>query len=132
MLQIQEGPADLIELFKNAFQPGTGGIVTFAGIVRDDGMDKLRFEADIQEAKKQLNIIIEEAKGRWQLNSVQVVHRYGDLSLGEVIVLIVVGAGHRDAAFDGARYIIDELKKRVPIWKADLYDDSVKWKEIDH
>jgi molybdopterin synthase catalytic subunit len=78
-------------------------------------------------AEKELNFIIEEANEKWGPIKVYVAYRYGKLKIGEVIVLISVAAGHRDAAFVAARYIIDELKVRVPIWKADVFGDNVSW-----
>lgn len=126
MIQVQKEPICLDHLF-DSFTPDTGALVIFAGVARADGMDHLLFESDTPQAEKELGVIIREAEERWGSLSVRVIHRYGDIRIGEVIVLILVAAGHRDAAFGAARYIIDELKIRVPIWKADVFKDKVSW-----
>ncbi|HJK47974.1 MAG TPA: molybdenum cofactor biosynthesis protein MoaE, partial [Methanocorpusculum sp.] len=73
-------------------------------------------------AEKDLADIAAEAKELFHLNSVDIVHRYGRLVLGETIVVIIVGASHRPEAYDGSRYIIERLKERVPIWKQEISD----------
>lgn len=126
MIQIQTEPIDPSNLF-DIITPETGALVIFAGTVRADGMDHLLFESDISEAEKELGKIIIEADTRWGPIQTRVSHRYGKMHIGEVIVLIAVAAGHRNEAFLAARYIIDELKIRVPIWKADVFKDKVSW-----
>ena len=126
MIHIQKEPIDTSHLF-DLISPETGALVLFAGTVRADGMDHLLFETDIDEAEKELGIIVKEADSRWGPIRAQVTHRYGRMHIGEVIVLIAVAAGHRNEAFLAARYIIDELKTRVPIWKADVFNDKVAW-----
>ena len=126
MFHIQEEPIDLSQVFTGV-GPETGAVLVFAGTVRDDGMDVLRLETDLEEAEKEIVRIIKEAEEKWKLTRVQVIHRYGPLKVGDVIVLITVTSGHRDVAYAASRYLIDELKLRVPIWKAELFGDTVKW-----
>ncbi len=126
MFHIQEEPIDLSQVFTGV-GPETGAVLVFAGTVRDDGMDVLRLETDLEEAEKEIVRIIKEAEEKWELTRVQVIHRYGPLKVGDVIVLITVTSGHRDVAYAASRYLIDELKLRVPIWKAELFGDTVKW-----
>lgn len=129
MIRIQKEPlesSDLLAILTD-IKPGFGGSVIFAGYVRDDGMDHLVFEADIIEAEKELGRIVAEAEEAHGPLAVRIIHRYGRMEIGEIIVLISVAAGHRDAAYAASRYIIDELKVRVPIWKADVFGDSVSW-----
>lgn len=126
MFHIQEEPIDLSQVF-SGIGPETGAVLIFAGTVRADGMDVLRLETDLEEAEKEIVRIIGEAEEKWELTRVQVVHRYGPLKVGDVIVLITVASGHRDVAYAASRYLIDELKVRVPIWKAELFGDSVRW-----
>lgn len=126
MYRIQEDPIDLSQVFQD-IGPETGAVLIFAGTVRADGMDVLRLETDKEEAEKEINRIIEEAEQKWELTRVQVIHRYGSMRVGEVIVLITVASGHRDVAYAASRYLIDELKVRVPIWKAELFGDAVRW-----
>ena len=126
MYHIQEEPIDLSQVF-TGIGSDTGAVLIFAGIVRADGMDILRLETDKEEAEKEIVRIINEAEERWELTGVQVIHRYGPMKVGEVIVLITVASGHRDVAYAASRYLIDELKVRVPIWKAELFGEKVRW-----
>jgi len=126
MYHIQEEPIDLSQVF-TGIGPDTGAILIFAGTVRADGMDILRLETDKEEAEKEINRIIEETKAKWELTHIQVIHRFGSMKVGEVIVLITVGSGHRDVAYAASRFLIDVLKVRVPIWKAELLGDVVRW-----
>lgn len=126
MFRIQKDPIDLSLVFQD-IGPDTGAVLIFAGTVRADGMDVLRLETDKEEAEKEINRIIEEAYQKWDLTRVKVIHRYGPLKVGEVIVLITVASGHRDVAYAASRYLIDELKVRVPIWKAEHFGDKVRW-----
>ena len=126
MYHIQEEPIDLSQVFAG-IGPDTGAVLIFAGTVRADGMDVLRLETDKEEAEKEIVRIIEETEKKWDLTRIQVIHRYGSLKVGEVIVLITVASGHRDVAYNASRFLIDELKVRVPIWKAELFGDTVRW-----
>jgi molybdopterin synthase catalytic subunit len=107
--------------------PELGGVVTFIGAVRNHhaGRAVLRLEysaygpmADLEFAR-----IVEEAEGRWPAK-VAAEHRVGTLEVGDVAVIVVAAAAHRDAAFDACRYVIEELKRRVPIWKREHYVDG--------
>lgn len=126
MYHIQEEPIDLSHVFVG-IGPDTGAVLIFAGTVRADGMDILLLETDREEAEKEIVRIIEEAVEKWVLTHIQVIHRYGSLKVGEVIVLISVASGHRDVAYAASRFLIDELKVRVPIWKAELMGDTIRW-----
>ncbi len=129
MIRIQKEPIGNSDItaFIADIRPEFGGSVLFSGYVRDEGMDHLVFEADIVEAEKELARIVAEAETAHGPLAVRIIHRYGEMHIGEMIVLISVAAGHRDAAYAASRYIIDELKVRVPIWKADVFGDSVSW-----
>jgi molybdopterin synthase catalytic subunit len=126
MYHIQEEPIDLSQVF-TGIGPETGAVVIFAGTVRNDGMDILKLETDREEAEKEIVRIIKESEEKWELTRVQVIHRYGPLKVGEVIVLIIVCSGHRENAYDASRFLIDELKVRVPIWKAEITGDTLSW-----
>ena len=78
-------------------------------------------------ALKELESLIAEAIGRFQIRDAAVVHRLGRLEIGETSVLIVVTSAHRAAAFDACRWIIDTLKKKVPIWKKEHFEDGAVW-----
>jgi molybdopterin synthase catalytic subunit len=114
-------------MVKRAKSDDAGAIVSFLGSVRDDGIDRMQIEAFSEAALSELQAIREEAIERFSLKSVQVVHRTGSLLVGEGIVAIVCSAGHREEAFAGCRYIIEELKKRAPIWKKEIGEKGERW-----
>ncbi len=110
-----------------------GGVVTFLGTVRDFSrgrdVEKLEFEYYPGMAEKKLEEIRQLAKKKFDLIEVSVVHRYGELGTGENIVLIVAAAEHRKDAFEACRFVIDELKKHVPIWKKEYTAGGEVWVE---
>lgn len=105
-----------------------GAVVVFEGRVRDHNEGRsvrgLAYEAYAELAESEGARIIEEACSRFELVQVLCVHRIGELSLGELAVWVGVSAAHRDAAFAACRYVIDEVKARVPIWKREHYVDG--------
>ncbi len=106
----------------------SGGFVTFEGVVRplNDGrqVEAIEYEAFEPLAISEGEAIIAEAVGRYGLNLAICTHRLGRLGVGEIAVRIDVGAAHRAEAFAGCRFVIDELKRRVPIWKKEYYTDG--------
>jgi molybdopterin synthase catalytic subunit len=127
MIEITEEEISLAELIKRARSKDAGAIVTFLGSVRDDGIEKLEVEAFREAALAELEAIQREATSRFALKAVEIVHRTGTLAVGESIVAIVCSAGHRQEAFSGCRYIIEELKKRAPLWKKELGERGEHW-----
>ena len=110
----------------------SGAFVLFEGWVRDhnEGRPVLRLEYEVYEplAVTEGNAILEEARQRFAISRVAAVHRQGLLELTEPAVLVGVSAAHRGAAFDACRYVIDEVKARVPIWKREHYaDGTTEW-----
>lgn len=120
MIRISKEDISIEELVQRAKREDSGAIVTFLGTVRDDGIQMMEVEAFFEAAQMELELIRSEAMNRFGLKSVQIVHRTGRLAIGENIVAIVCTAAHRSEAFEGCRYIIDELKKRAPIWKKEI------------
>ena len=101
--------------------PGAGAIVDFWGVVRgtEDGreIEGIDYEANTAMAEHQLGLIVQESAKNFRLKKVIVHHRVGFVSVGEASLFLQVKAGHRAAAFAASKWIVDELKKRVPIWK---------------
>jgi len=121
VLALQKEDIDIGALISSSRTNNDGAQIVFVGCVRDDGnMDALEIEAFVPVAEKDLADIAEEATTKFGLNSVDIIHRYGRLTLGETIVVILVGAGHRPEAYEGSRFIIERLKEKVPIWKQEL------------
>jgi molybdopterin synthase catalytic subunit len=127
LIEITEEDFSLDEMVKRAKQEDTGAIVTFLGSVRNDNIDRMELETFREAALAELEIIRDEAIFQFSLKSVEVVHRIGRLNVGDNIVAIVCSAGHRNEAFLGCRYIIEELKKRAPIWKKEIRKDGERW-----
>lgn len=127
MIEITSLDFSLDEMVKRAKRVDAGAVVTFLGTVRDDGMEMMELEAFQDVALPELECIRGEAMSHFGLKSVEIVHRIGLLSVGDNIVAIVCSAAHRDEAFLGCRYIIEELKKRAPIWKKEIGKNGERW-----
>ncbi len=127
MIEITEQDFSLDEMIKKAKRTDAGAVVSFLGTVRDDGIEMMELEAFRDAALQELESIRDEAVVRFSLKSAEIVHRVGLLSVGDNIVAIVCSAAHRDEAFQGCRYIIEELKKRAPIWKKEIGENGERW-----
>ena len=132
MIAIQTEDVDIGKLISDAKQRGTGAIVVFDGIVRDDDIREMDLEAYEEVALQELGRIAQDAIQKYRLLSVDIIHRIGRLAVGENILIIVVGAGHRKEAYEGSRYIIETIKKAVPIWKKELTKDGGRWVPGEH
>ncbi|MGD1213664.1 MAG: molybdenum cofactor biosynthesis protein MoaE [Terriglobales bacterium] len=112
-------------------RPADGAAVIFDGVVRDNTRGRrtvyLDYEAYEAMALKQMESLAMEARARFGVRAASIVHRLGRLEIGETSVLIVVAAAHRGAAFEACRWIIDTLKKTVPIWKKEYFEDGAVW-----
>lgn len=114
-----------------AKQGEDGAVVVFDGIVRNNTRGRqtlhLDYEAYEQMAEKQIQNLAAEARTRFGVRHVTIVHRLGRLAVGETSVLIVVASAHRAQAYEASRWLIDTLKKTVPIWKKETFSDGVVW-----
>ena len=108
-----------------------GAVVVFDGIVRNHTRGRrtlyLVYESYEEMALKQMQSLAQEAQTRFAIRDVLLVHRLGKLDVGETSVLIAVASAHRAAAFDACRWLIDTLKKTVPIWKKEHFEDGAVW-----
>jgi len=127
LIEITEDRLAIEEVLAGAKRPDAGAVVSFLGTVRDDGISGMEVEAYCEVARAELEKIRKESMERFDLLSVDVIHRIGDLSVGEEIVLIVCTAAHRRAAFRGCEYVIDEIKRRAPIWKKEIGAEGDHW-----
>lgn len=126
--RITDQPLDLTALIAATEDPACGALATFTGTVRDtnDGrpVERLSYEAHRQMAEDVLRRLEAEVGERFGVDHCRLQHRVGTLELGEPSVHVVVRSGHRAEAFEAARYAIDELKERAPIWKREHYADG--------
>lgn len=129
-MHIQESPLLLDALLAETDLPDCGGLVVFSGTVRDhhDGkaVTRLIYTAHTPVADRVIGEIEQEVLTKFAVGACRIQHRIGELRIGEPAVLVVVRAAHRDAAFEGSRYGIDEVKRRVPIWKEEFYADGTR------
>ena len=131
---VTSDPIEPAVVLERVGTPEDGAVALFLGIVRNsnDGrpVSGMEYEGYGDMAREQLAAIVREAAGRANSDRVAVVHRLGELEVGEVSVAIAVSSPHRAEAFDAARYVIEEIKTRLPIWKRERYlDGEAEWLE---
>jgi molybdopterin synthase catalytic subunit len=126
--RVSDTPFDVAALRAELLDARVGGYASFEGWVRDHNAGRkvtgLRYEAYVAMADAEGERILDEACRTFDILDARCVHRTGDLSIGELAVWVGVSAGHRDAAFAACRWIIDEVKSRVPIWKHERYAEG--------
>lgn len=112
---------------------GTGGVVLFLGRVRDFAEGRrvtaMDYEAYPEMAIKKMQALEEKTRSKWPVKQMAMVHRIGNLQLGDVSVAIAVACAHRKDAFEACRFAIDTLKETVPIWKKEHFVDGEAWVE---
>jgi molybdopterin synthase catalytic subunit len=136
--EITTDPIDLNSVARRVVPPECGATVTLDGYARRFTKEKdgtlretlhLVYEAYEPMALKEMQKLIDRAKGEFELSNVGIVHRLGKLEIGETSVVISVAAPHRKAAFAACEWLIMELKRTVPIWKKEVYADGETWVE---
>jgi molybdopterin synthase catalytic subunit len=132
MISIQTDDVDIGGLIQAAKKQGTGAVVVFDGIVRDDDITEMELEAYEDVATQELEKIAKDATEQFRLLHVDIIHRIGRLAVGENILIIIVAAGHREEAYAGSRFIIEAIKAGVPIWKKELTKDGGRWVTGEH
>lgn len=131
-VRVLPDPIDYGELMAFVSSPAAGASVLFVGTVRDHsegktGVTHLEYEAYAERVEDAIATIVGEAGDRWDVLGVAVDHRTGAVDLMEASVAVAVSSAHRDQAFEAARYIIDELKVRAPIWKKEFWAGGAEW-----
>ncbi len=126
--RLADAPFDAAPLRTRLLNQRAGAFAAFEGWVRDhnDGrsVQGLHYEAYAELAEREGEVILDEALRHFAIVDAACVHRTGELSIGELAVWVGVSAAHRDAAFAACRWIIDEVKTRVPIWKHERYAEG--------
>ena len=125
---VTDQPLDAARLLADCVSPDDGAALLFWGVVRNENdgraVDQLEYHAYGAMAEKEMLRIAEEAVARFGTGDIRVVHRVGTLAVGEASVAIVVASPHRGQAYEASRYVIEELKRRVPVWKREGYVDG--------
>jgi molybdopterin synthase catalytic subunit len=130
---LSPAPLPVAEATAWAVRPECGGVVAFSGTARDHadgrpGVHSLTYEAYEAQAVPRLQAVAEEARKRWPvIGRIVLLHRTGELAIGDSAVVVAVSAPHREEAFAGARFCIDTLKRSVPIWKREAWDGGESW-----
>jgi molybdopterin synthase catalytic subunit len=127
---IVDAPIDVARIVERVGRSANGATVLFLGTVREvnDGRDVtgIEYTAYRSMAERELAAIVEEAAALADSTDVAVEHRLGELAVGDCSVAVAVAHPHRARAFEAARYVIEELKERVPIWKREQYEDGTR------
>lgn len=130
-VQVQFEPFDM-GAETNAFTagvPGAGAVVTFSGLVRDEGgtLTEMEIEHYPGMTERALEKIRDEAMTRWSLTDAMIIHRYGPMAPGDQIMMVATAARHRADAFAAAEFLMDYLKSRAPFWKKEFGADGESW-----
>ncbi len=129
LLGIREEPFDAAEVLAAVADPAAGGVVSFTGLVRDEdegrAVTTLEYTAH-PDALAQLERVAQAVLSETEAVRVAALHRVGRLEVGDVAVVVAAAARHRDAAFEAARRLIDDLKATVPIWKDQHFADGTR------
>lgn len=128
--RIVDHPIDALAIVAEVADGGNGATVLFLGTVREVNQGRpvtgLEYSAYLAMAEREMRTVLEEAGRRFGVAHLVVEHRVGALEIGDVSVAIAAAHPHRGSAFDATRYVIEELKKRVPIWKREHYTDGTR------
>jgi len=134
LVSVSDSAIDVNDMMDFVADSASGATVLFSGTVRDhspgrDGVSRLDYEAYGAVVEDKIREIVFEAIERWPVLRVAAVHRTGTLAIGEAAVMVAVSSPHRVDAFPAARYVIDELKGRAPIWKKEHWPGGAEWVE---
>ena len=131
MFRVTVDPLNMQELLTFVGDPEAGAIATFIGTARNNNEGRkvisLEYEAYPEMAEKELKLLGQEAAEKWDICRMAILHRMGLVQIGEASVMIAVSSGHRQNAFSACRFAIEEIKKRVPIWKKEVFEGGEVW-----
>jgi len=130
-IKILDTPLDILSIYNSCTDDGAGAVNIFVGTVRNKTSAKevvqLEYEAYQSMAVKEIEKLIEQATAQWPILNIVIHHRVGVLHVGEKAVVIAVSTPHRKASFEACEFLIDSLKKTVPIWKKEVFSDGAEW-----
>ncbi len=129
MIEIIREPIDIDQLNERASHPACGAVLTFSGTVRNHHLGrkvvKLAYEAYESMAQSEMEKVAAAAFEQWpDVKKIQVVHRFGEMAVGESSIYLTVSSPHRPDGFAALRFVIDRIKRDVPIWKKEYYEDG--------
>lgn len=133
LLRVTDSVLDPAAAIEAVADPAAGAVDLFLGVVRNENLgravDHLVYDAYPSMAEREFRRIGEEARERFGILHYAILHRTGRLEIGEVSLVVAVSSPHRAAAFEACRWIVDELKRRAPIWKKEVWSDGAEWIE---
>ena len=133
LIRVTPDELDTADAIQAAGSPAAGAINVFLGVVRDNNLGRrvqyLEYDAYPSMAEKVMRELAVEAKERFALEDCAVLHRTGRLEIGEASLLIAVSCGHRAASFEAGHWLVNEIKKKVPVWKKEVWEDGEAWVE---
>lgn len=128
MIEITECPLSPEKVIAKVRSSDCGCVVTYIGLIRDYSDRKpvlsVEYKDPDEEAKSQLQKIADEAKQQWPIRNIAISHRIGELSVGEINLVIAVASAHRDEGFNACQYAVDQFKLRLPTKKKETYQDG--------
>ena len=128
---ITEENLQITDYLKHDFESKDGAEVIFLGITRDNNFNrnvkKLFYESYNDMALKEIKKIIDIIKTQWEISKIKIIHRTGEVLPSELSMILLVTSKHRKDSFEAAQFFVDELKKTVPIWKKEFFDDGTVW-----
>jgi molybdopterin synthase catalytic subunit len=131
LFRLTDGPIAIDDLLSAVADPKAGAVVLFIGTTRDNNegrnVERLEYEAYAGMAEREIENIAAQARERWPIARIAVVHRTGVVPIGMASVAIAVSSAHRADAFSAARFAIDRLKEVVPIWKKEFFEGGAVW-----
>ena len=136
-MSITEETIDLQKFFDIGLPRSSGALASFVGIVRDHdhgrAVKSLYYDCYRSMAEKMIGTLIRETRVRWGVQKAKISHRIGHLEIGDVAVAIAVSSAHRAEAFDACRFLIEQIKEKVPIWKKETFEDGAnEWVACAH
>ena len=131
MIQLTKQPLNSQNITQSVSKDTNGGVVTFLGTTRLFNHGKrvlyLEYEAYWDMATKKLEEIRQEVQRLWEIKDIAIAHRVGRLEIGEVSLVVAVASPHRKEAFEACQYVVDQLKRKVPIWKKEVFEGGYVW-----
>lgn len=136
LIAVSPDPVDPSTVVAAVSAPEAGAVVLFVGTVRDHspgrtGVTHLEYESYDEQVVDKIAEVVTEVRDRWPVRKVAVIHRVGELGVGEISIAVAVSAPHRADAFESGRYLIDEVKARAPIWKKEHWPGGAEWVRED-
>lgn len=133
LIRVTDQPLDASRAAMAVESPAAGAINVFLGVVRNNNLgrqvDHLVYDAYPEMAEKVMRQVAVEAKGRFSLEDVAILHRTGRLDIGETSLMVAVSCGHRGESFEAGHWLVNEIKKRVPVWKKEVWSNGEEWIE---